>query len=48
MLFSRSVLIDGVVPSARAHVFLTAETAAILLAGIVIYRRLAPGVAEYV
>jgi lipopolysaccharide transport system permease protein len=48
MLFSRSVLIDGVVPSARAHAFLTIEAGAILLIGALIYRRLSPRVAEYV
>jgi lipopolysaccharide transport system permease protein len=48
MLFSRSVLVDGVAPSARAHAFLTLETAVILLVGVIVYRRLSPRAAEYV
>lgn len=48
MLFSRSLLIDGVAPTARAHALLTLETAAILLVGTFVYSRLAPKAAEYV
>lgn len=48
ILFSRSVLVDGRVPSALAHALLTAETAAILLAGAAIYRACAARAAEYV
>jgi len=48
MLFTRSVLVDGVVPSARAHVFLTMEAAFILAIGAAIYARLAGKAAEYV
>jgi lipopolysaccharide transport system permease protein len=46
ILFSRSVLIDGRVPSATAHLLLFAETAAILVLGALIYRWRAPRVAE--
>jgi len=45
--FTRAVLIEGTVPSFRAHVLLALETAAILVIGIVVFRRLAPRVAEY-
>jgi len=48
MLFTRSVLVDGVVPSARAHLFLTLEAAIILAIGAAIYARLADKAAEYV
>jgi lipopolysaccharide transport system permease protein len=47
ILFSRSVLLDGRVPSLLAHVLLTLEAAAILLLGASIYRARAPRVAEY-
>jgi lipopolysaccharide transport system permease protein len=45
--FARSVLIAGVAPTLRANIFLTAEAAAILLAGALIFRRYAPVTAEY-
>ena len=45
--FSRMVLVDGVVPTARAHVLLTLGTLAILGAGTLIHRRAAPRTAEY-
>jgi lipopolysaccharide transport system permease protein len=45
--FSRSVLIDGVLPSARAHLLLGAATAASLGVGVLIYRRLAATVPEH-
>jgi ABC-type polysaccharide/polyol phosphate export permease len=48
ILFSRSVLVDGRVPSALAHGLLTAEAALILLLGIWVYRSRAPRVAEEV
>ena len=48
IMFSRSVLVDGVVPSGFAHVLLTLEALAVLALGILIYRRYAPRVAEYV
>lgn len=46
--FSRAVLVDGSFPSGRAHVLLSAATAVALLAGMAVYRRLAPRAAEYV
>ena len=48
ILFSRSVLVHGQVPSATAHAWLTVEAACILAAGALIYRAMAPRVAEYV
>jgi lipopolysaccharide transport system permease protein len=47
ILFSRSVLVDGRVPSAVAHGLLTLEAAAALCAGALVYRAKAPRVAEY-
>ncbi|HSC25947.1 MAG TPA: ABC transporter permease [Vicinamibacterales bacterium] len=47
ILFSRSVLVDGQVPSMLAHLLLTAETVAVLTIGIAIYRLRAPRVPEY-
>jgi homopolymeric O-antigen transport system permease protein len=46
VLFSRSVLVDGRIPSALAHVLLTAEAAIILGIGALVYRWRAPRVAE--
>jgi lipopolysaccharide transport system permease protein len=46
ILFSRSVLVDGQVPSALAHGLLTAETACILVLGMLVYSARAPHVAE--
>ena len=46
ILFSRSVLVDGQVPSALAHALLSAETASILTIGIMVYRVRARRVAE--
>lgn len=48
ILFSRSVLVDGLVPSAVAHSLLTLEAALILGAGAMVYRACASRVAEYV
>lgn len=48
ILFARSVLVQGQVPSAAAHAWLTVEAACILAAGALIYRTMAPRVAEYV
>ena len=48
IMFSRSVLVDGVVPSGLAHVLLSAEALSVLGLGMLIYRRYAPRVAEYV
>jgi lipopolysaccharide transport system permease protein len=45
--FSRAVLVDGVFPGARAHAALAAGTALILVAGLVVFRRLGPRSAEY-
>jgi ABC-type polysaccharide/polyol phosphate export permease len=46
IVFSRSVLLDGHVPSALAHVLLLGETAVVLGIGALIYRSRAPRVAE--
>ncbi len=46
ILFARSVLLDGRVPSPRAHGMLVAETLLILGTGVWIYSRRAPRVAE--
>ena len=45
--FSRSVLIEGRVPTLRAHLLLAAATAASLAVGILVYRRLAPTTPEH-
>jgi lipopolysaccharide transport system permease protein len=44
--FSRSVLVDGKVPTLTAHLMLSGGTMAVLLAGIVLYRRLSPRALE--
>ena len=46
ILFSRSVLVDGRIPSPLAHALLFVETAVILGAGLVIYRARASRVAQ--
>jgi lipopolysaccharide transport system permease protein len=46
ILFSRSVLLDGRIPSPLAHLLLVAETAIVFAAGALIYRARAPRVAE--
>ena len=43
---ARSVLVDGVVPTVRAHVLLTAATLVALAVGVTVYRRLASAVTE--
>lgn len=48
ILFSRSVLVDGVAPSALAQALLTLEAAAIFGLGALIYRANAARVAEHV
>jgi ABC-type polysaccharide/polyol phosphate export permease len=48
ILFVRSVLVDGQVPSALAHALLTLEAGLILLIGAMIYRACASRVPEYV
>ena len=45
--FSRAVLVDGAIPTAKAHALLTLETLVILGAGILVFRAFAPRVAEY-
>lgn len=46
--FTREVLVDGTVPSLRAHLLLTAETAIVFLLGLLIFRRYRSRIAEYV
>ncbi len=46
ILFSRSVLVDGRIPSPLAHALLLAETALVLGAGVLIYRARVSRVAE--
>jgi lipopolysaccharide transport system permease protein len=46
--FSRDVLVAGTVPTVTAHAYLALNAGSILLAGIVIFRALAPRAAEYV
>jgi lipopolysaccharide transport system permease protein len=46
ILFSRSVLVDGRIPSPLAHALLVVETAAILGSGLLIYRARASRVAQ--
>lgn len=46
ILFSRSVLLDGRIPSPFAHLLLVAETAILFGTGALIYRARAPRVAE--
>jgi homopolymeric O-antigen transport system permease protein len=46
ILFARSVLVDGVMPSARAHALLTIETLAIVAIGAGLYRTWARRVPE--
>jgi lipopolysaccharide transport system permease protein len=45
--FTRSVLVDGRIPTLDAHLYLVAAVATCLLVSIFIYRRLGPGSAEY-
>jgi lipopolysaccharide transport system permease protein len=46
ILFSRSVLVDGRIPSPLAHALLFVETALVLGAGLLIYRARASRVAQ--
>ena len=46
--FSRAVLLAHTIPTVTAHTYLAVESAAALLVGIVIFRRLAPAAAEHV
>jgi lipopolysaccharide transport system permease protein len=45
--FSRAVLVRGTIPTRTAHLYLAADAAFILIAGIVIFRWFAPRAAEY-
>jgi lipopolysaccharide transport system permease protein len=45
--FARAVLVTGVAPTFKAHVFLTLETGVILMIGAAIFRKYAPRAAEY-
>ena len=45
--FSRSVLVDGRIPSLRGHLDLGAVAIGVACLGVVIYRRFAPRAAEY-
>jgi len=46
--FTRSVLVEGVLPSLRAHLLLFAMTATILLVGALVFRFASANAAEYV
>ena len=46
--FSRAVLVHGTMPTRTAHLYLAVDAAVILVAGIFIFRGLAPRAAEYV
>jgi ABC-type polysaccharide/polyol phosphate export permease len=45
--FSRQVLIEGTIPTARAHLFLLGVSLSILTFGILLFRRQAPRAAEH-
>ena len=47
ILFARSVLVDGKVPSVLAHGLLTVEAVIVMLVGAIIYSSNAPRVPEY-
>jgi ABC-type polysaccharide/polyol phosphate export permease len=46
IMFSRSVLVEGIIPTGRAHALLSIEALAILAIGAAMYRWRAPHVAE--
>jgi ABC-type polysaccharide/polyol phosphate export permease len=46
IMFSRSVLVEGVIPTGRAHALLSFEALIVLAVGAAIYRWRAPHVAE--
>lgn len=46
--FSRSVLVDGVLPTATGNIYLALDAGLCLLVGIVVFRQLSPRAAEYV
>jgi lipopolysaccharide transport system permease protein len=45
--FSRAVLVDGTIPTFRAHMMLVGEAACVLAIGAAIFRSYAPRAAEY-
>lgn len=45
--FARSVLVAGQVPTLRGHLYLAAASAACVLVGVLVFRRLGPRAAEY-
>jgi lipopolysaccharide transport system permease protein len=46
--FSRSILVAGVMPTLRGHVYLAIDACVCLLVGLMIFHRLSPRAAEYV
>jgi homopolymeric O-antigen transport system permease protein len=46
--FSRSVLVNGVIPTTTGHVYLLIDAALCMLCGMWIFQRLSPRAAEYV
>jgi lipopolysaccharide transport system permease protein len=44
--FSRQVLVDGTIPTLRAHLLLFSETALILIVGVLLFRAYSPTVME--
>jgi lipopolysaccharide transport system permease protein len=46
--FTRQVLVEGTVPSLKAHLLLSTEAMCILVLGILIFRHYRPRIAEYV
>jgi len=46
--FSRSALVDGMLPTATGHLYLAIDTALCILCGVLIFQRLSPHAAEYV
>ena len=45
--FAKSVLVEGAVPTLRAHLLLSGETLAIVALGLIVFRRYGPRAAEY-
>ena len=46
--FTREVLVNGTVPSLKAHLLLSAETAIVFALGLAIFNHFRPRIAEYV
>lgn len=46
--FTREVLVNGSVPSLKAHLLLSAETGIVFLVGLLVFHRYRPRIAEYV